>query len=64
MNQFSKEFMALFADEDLKIDVDIYKDDLDNENECSVYFSHNGSSGVCYHHLTSKDAIINGFLKK
>ena len=63
MNQFSKEFMALFDGEDLKIDVDIYKDDLDDENECSVYISHNGSSGVSYHHLTSKEAIANGFLK-
>ena len=63
MKQFSKEFIALFADEDLQIRIDIYKDDLDDENECSVYISHNGSSGACYHHLTSKEAIANGFLE-
>lgn len=63
MNQFSKEFMALFNDEDLKIEVDIYKDDLDDENECSVYISHNGSSGASYHHLKTKEAITNKFLQ-
>ena len=62
MNQFSKEFMALFTDEDLQIRIDVYKDDLDDENECSIYISHNGSSGACYHHLKTKEAITTRFL--
>ena len=44
-------------DDGLHIDVEIYKNEDDEQGEFSVYISHNGSSGCEYNGLTTSDDI-------
>ena len=39
------------------IDLEIYRDDHDDEESRSLYISHNGSSGSEYHGLTTAEEI-------
>ena len=44
-------------DDGLHIDVEIYKNEDDEQEEFSVYISHDGSSGCEYNGLTTSDDI-------
>ena len=41
----------------IHIDLEIYRDDRDDEESRSLYISHDGSSGCEYHGLTTAEEI-------
>ncbi len=54
----NEEFKKLtIGDDGIHIDLEIYRDDHDDENSRSLYISHDGSSGCEYHGLTTTEEI-------